>query len=254
LITPSPNAEPYPITSIGQAVTSLNPQYAICHHDSLECTTIYSTKTWSYCSATVPCYNQPASHGWCTVTDCADIVTFSKDNSYFLQTSPTLSILPVVTNYALPYSDYAAQRHTAVHVEHCIEAECKTHKESWERNIYTNYEQSALPVTMHNYYPTPTVVTYSGITHSVTKPTTITYVTRSMKTVTHEAVKMTTVTIRHKPSAVYSSYCSSSLSSSSYEVKSSYSSYVPSYNASSKYIKPYSTPSYIVPSPYNTPS
>lgn len=206
MITPSPDANPYPVTKQGQEVTSCVPQYAVCNPDNSDCTTVYSTKTYNWCSTVVPCY--PHS---CTVTDCQQAVTFSHENSYHLQStvcptageytihgtathipSPTTVyyVQPIVTKYALSYLDYASNKYDNVEVEKCIEiypgkAVCEVYVEHWVEEVHGKDEIVVLPVTMHTYCPEPTTITCGAdVVEIVNAPTTYTFVTEKTETLT----------------------------------------------------------------------
>lgn len=204
LITPSPNAPPYPVTSQGQEITSYIPQYAVCNPDNSDCTTIYSTSTYNWCSTVLPCY--PSS---CTVTNCAQSVTFSHANSYHLQTTvcPTAGeytiygtptnipapttvyyVEPVVTKYALSYSDYVKGVYEDVGVEKCVEvypgkSVCEVYVERWVEDVQVKEEVVVLPVTVHTYCPEPTTVTWGGEMVEIgDTPTTYVFVTETTET------------------------------------------------------------------------
>lgn len=204
LITPSPSATPYAVTSQGQLVTSHVPQYAICNPDRSDCTTVYAPTTYAWCSTVLPCY--PHS---CTVTHCAQPITFSHAASYRLATtticpssdeyntathlaapSTLVYVEPVVTRYILPYTDYAASRYDSVVVERCTEphpgeAVCEVTTEHWTTLLSEVEETTVLPVTVHTYCPQATTLTWApGESVVVDRPSTLTWVTGSTRTST----------------------------------------------------------------------
>lgn len=181
LITPSPSAPPYPVTSQGQLVTSHVPQYAVCNPDRSDCTTVYAPTTYAWCSTVVPCY--PHS---CTVTACSQPITFSHDASYQLTTSAggAYYIEPVTTQYVLPYTAYAAGQYDAVVVERCVGELCDVSLEHWVEEVRLTEHVAVLPVTMHTYCAEPTTLVWEGESMVVDRPSTLTWVTGSTRTST----------------------------------------------------------------------
>lgn len=200
LITPSPSAAPIPVTSHGQLITSHVPQYAVCNPDHSDCTTVYAATTYAWCSAVVPCYGHV-----CTVTDCAQPITFSHSASYRLATAicadpgectvrgtrtlvaqPTTVVYvePVVTRYVLPYTDYVGARYDAVVVERCVgEAPCEAGVERWVEQRTETEDLVVLPLTVHTYCAQPTTVTWApGESVVVEYPSTLTWVTGTTST------------------------------------------------------------------------
>lgn len=198
MVTPSPNAQPYPITKQGQAVTTYVPKYAVCNPDYTDCTTAYDTSTYAWCSTRIPCYGKD-----CTVTDCNQMVTFSHTQSYHLNSavcptagncniygtnvylpSPTTKTYaePVYTYYAAPYLDYMEHDYSAVTVEECVYVHpqhpvCSEHVEKWEEQYAVHTSVEILPVTIHTYCANPTQILQGTSVIHVTAPTTLMYLT-----------------------------------------------------------------------------
>ncbi|PWW73814.1 hypothetical protein C7212DRAFT_354141 [Tuber magnatum] len=220
MITPSPDAVAYPVTGQFQKVHTCVPEYAVCNADNFECTTVYSTREYNWCSAVVPCYGRA-----CTVTDCAQWVTFSHANTYALRTAAALggggggvyntaaavetlsSSLPsamchvqvIVTKYAVSYRDYSEGKYSRVRVERCPEDhdwECEVWYESWVEQVYEEEEAVVIvPVTVNAYCPEPTTITYAGSTVTVLEvPTTVVFVTESRVTSTVRVTRLSTTT------------------------------------------------------------
>lgn len=178
-ITSSPGATPFPITRISQVVTSLRPSYAVCNPNNTNCTTIYETRTLPYCNTIVPCYGGTP----CTITDCAQTLTFSHDNGYVVAPAATGcgAVLPMITKYAMIYEDYAAGSFENVIVEKCggnLEmGGCVTHTENWSMHVQTTVQETKVRVTYSTVLPSPTVLSHGEHTMAVTALTTLAFVT-----------------------------------------------------------------------------
>lgn len=226
MITPSPNAVAYPVTRQFQEVHTYVPEYAVCNPDNSDCTTVYAMRTYNWCSTVVPCYGRA-----CTVTDCAQWVTFSHANTYNLRTAvcgeggvytirgtPTTAaaaavatsssvvyyVEAIVTRYAVSYRDYSEGKYSRVRVERCWEKEeddaddggCDFWYERWVEQIYEEEEVVVVvPVTVNTYCPEPTTITYAGSTVTVLEaPTTVVFVTESRVTSTVTVTRLSTTT------------------------------------------------------------
>jgi len=217
MIAPSPNAVAYPVTRQFQEVHTYVPEYAVCNPDNSDCTTVYAMRTYNWCSAVVPCYGCA-----CTVTDCAQWVTFSHANTYTLRTAvcgkggvytirgtPTTAAVAtssavyyveaIVTRYAVSYRDYSEGKYSRVRVERCLEDDdggCDFWYERWAEQVYEEEEVVVIvPVTVNTYCPEPTTITYAGSTVTVLEaPTTVVFVTESRVTSTVTVTRLSTTT------------------------------------------------------------
>ncbi|KAG0636677.1 hypothetical protein HOY80DRAFT_336662 [Tuber brumale] len=222
MITPSPNAVAYPVTRQFQEVHTYVPECAVCNLDNSDCITVYAARTYNWCSTVVPCYGRA-----CTITDCAQWVTFSHANTYALRTtacgsgdgalcsnhgrptaaaaatslSPSSAVCHVetiVTRYAVSYTDYNEGRYSRVRVERCLERgdmECEVWYERWVEQVYEEEVIVIVPVTVNTYCPEPTTITYAGSTVTATEaPTTVVFVTESRDTSTVTITRLSTTT------------------------------------------------------------
>ncbi|CAZ84153.1 unnamed protein product [Tuber melanosporum] len=283
MITPSPNAVAYPVTRQFQEVHTYVPGCAVCNLDNSDCTTVYATRTYNWCSAVVPCYGCA-----CTITDCAQWVTFSHANTYALRTAacgsgggalcsnhgrPTEAaattssaaacyVEAIVTKYAISYVDYSEGRYSRVRVERCLEhgdAECEVWYERWAEQVYEEEEVIVMvPVTVNTYCPEPTTITYAGSTVTVLEaPTTVVFVTESrvISTVTVTRLSTTTGTTTAYSTPGYSSRSSRSSQSSYGTSTTRHFSSMPQYPAETPYPRPSPTSYYsTTPTPHYSPS
>ncbi|PUU76446.1 hypothetical protein B9Z19DRAFT_1129783 [Tuber borchii] len=248
MITPSPNAVAYPVTRQFQEVHTYVPEYAVCNPDNSDCTTVYAMRTYNWCSTVVPCYGHA-----CTVTDCAQWVTFSHANTYNLRTAvcgeggaytirgtpttaaPTVAtsssvvyyVEAIVTRYAVSYRDYSEGKYSRVRVERCPEGPeedddggCDFWYERWVEQVYEEEEVVVIvPVTVNTYCPEPTTITYAGNTVTVLEaPTTVVFVTESRVTSTVTVTRLNTTT---NTTTAYATSQYSSSQYSSYETPTS---------------------------------
>lgn len=213
IITPSPGAEPTPVTAQFQSVCSYIPEYVEYNAQYPgSYNTIYSVTSYQWVSTQIPCYS-----GMCVVTDAYQALTFAASPTYAISTatctaagyytfgdSTTYISAPTAVTYvassmdyySCPYSSYSDFHSSggigefSVEVQSCSSGVCNIYPiyMVYSTQVVTNYV--TYPINVNQYCPENTLIAVDGginigITITVDNaPTTVSTVVSGTSTVT----------------------------------------------------------------------